>query len=214
MSEEVEEDPRVPRSQQLCADGVTPVVGSSQYALLSYWEARFAAEAHKEWLCDFAALRCALLPLLLGARGGGRDARILIVGNGNSELAAELSDAGFSRVVASDFSAAAVARMRARHAASHPRVRYLQADMLDLAAAGLARASFDCVVDKAAMDAVLADGGDAWRPRAELLEAARRVCSSVAHVLAPGGVFVQLSFSQPHFRRRFLLQRCGGQGAL
>ena len=192
-----------PRSSQLSSDGVTPVVGSSLYATREYWEARFEHEEAKEWLCGLAELAPALLPLLRGLRGGAP--RLLLVGCGNSALAADLSDAGFAHVVASDFSATVVARMRARHARSHPAVRWVEADMTALDSA-FARGSFDAVIDKAAMDAILADGGDRWQPRAELLAAARRVCAGVAHVLAPGGLFAQVSFSQPHFRRRFLLQ--------
>ena len=54
------------------------------------------------------------------------------------------------------------------------------------------------------MDAVLADGADKWEAPEDCLAAARAVCEGVAAALAPGGVFLQLTFSQPHFRRKYL----------
>lgn len=60
---------------------------------------------------------------------------------------------------------------------------------------------FDAVVDKAVMDALLAVKGDTWDPPLELLEIARTVCEGTVRALKPGGVFLQISFAQPHFRR-------------
>ena len=75
-------------------------------------------------------------------------------------------------------------------------------DMLDLAA--LPDGSFDAVVDKAAMDALMCDEGSVWDPDPRTREDARRMCHATSRVLRPGGVFVQISFAQPHFRRRYL----------
>lgn len=65
-------------------------------------------------------------------------------------------------------------------------------------------ASFDVVIDKAGMDAILAGRGDSWEQPDDLLVIAREVCASVFRVLKPGGVFLQVSFSQPHFRRPYI----------
>lgn len=58
---------------------------------------------------------------------------------------------------------------------------------------------------QAAMDALMVDKGDPWNPDPATVNRAHRMCSEVSRVLAPGGVFVQLSFEQAHFRRKFLL---------
>lgn len=55
------------------------------------------------------------------------------------------------------------------------------------------------------MDALLVDKGDPWNPDLATVQQAHRMCSEVSRVLSPGGVFVQLSFEQAHFRRKFLL---------
>ena len=55
------------------------------------------------------------------------------------------------------------------------------------------------------MDALMVDKGDPWNPDPGTIERAHRMCSEVSRVLAPGGVFVQLSFEQEHFRKKLLL---------
>ena len=78
-----------PRSEQLLADGATPLVGSHLYTRRDYWDARFETEDAKEWLCAFKDIRGLLEELL----PEDRDAKILLVGCGNSELGADLARA-------------------------------------------------------------------------------------------------------------------------
>ena len=180
------------------AGSFVPRSGSAAYASKSYWDWRFATESEKEWLAGYRDVRDLI------RRYVARDAAVLLVGCGNSRLAQDMADDGYTCVTASDYSATVVDAMRARAAATHAGVRWVTADMLALRDAFPA-ASFDAVIDKAAMDAVLADGGDAWDPPAYLLAAGAAVSAGVAAVLRPGGVFLQLSFSQPHFRRQFIV---------
>lgn len=55
------------------------------------------------------------------------------------------------------------------------------------------------------MDALMVDKGDPWNPDPATIESSHKMCTEVSRVLVPGGVFVQLSFEQVHFRRKFLL---------
>ena len=190
-----------PRSEQLLADGATPLVGSHLYTRRDYWDARFETEDVKEWLCAFKDIRGLLEELL----PEDRDAKILLVGCGNSELGADLArELGCTNVIASDYSETCVARMAKKHAAVAG-LRYAYADMLDLGAT-FAAGAFDVVLDKAGFDAVVADGGgDRWTPTDAAVAAAEKLAASVAHVLRDGGRFLQITFSQPHFRRPLLL---------
>lgn len=52
---------------------------------------------------------------------------------------------------------------------------------------------------------MMVDKGDPWNPEPAAIERSHRMCAEVSRVLVPGGVFVQLSFEQVHFRRKFLL---------
>lgn len=55
------------------------------------------------------------------------------------------------------------------------------------------------------MDALIVDKGDPWNPDAAVIEQCHKMCGEISRVLAPGGVFLQLSFEQDHFRRKLLL---------
>ena len=53
------------------------------------------------------------------------------------------------------------------------------------------------------------DGGDVWDAAGDapqLLAAARAVVDEAHRVLKPGGVYVCITFSQPHFRTQYLRQ--------
>lgn len=55
------------------------------------------------------------------------------------------------------------------------------------------------------MDALMVDKGDPWNPSQETIDQSHQMCSEVSRVLVPGGIFVQLSFEQEHFRKKLLL---------
>ena len=191
------------------ADGITPKHVST-YTKKSYWDARFAVEPQKDWLCRYADLASAL-EAALGGAAAARARRILLVGSGNSSLPADMAAAGFERLLATDVSPVAVAAMRARVGDAGGRLGWAVEDMTALT---LPAASFDAVIDKAALDALLAHGGDVWRAEDEaphLLAVARAVVDEAHRVLAPGGVYVCVTFSQPHFRRQYLRQGAWAQ---
>lgn len=85
-----------------------------------------------------------------------------------------------------------------------PEMKWLEADMTTLRKVFDAD-SFDVVIDKAAMDALMCDEGDVWSPSEAVIEQAAAMCSGITSVLVPKGTFLQISFAQPHFRKRFLL---------
>jgi hypothetical protein len=75
-------------------------------------------------------------------------------------------------------------------------------DMLTLE--GFSDKSFDAVLDKAAMDALMCDEGSPWDPNPGTIQDATAMCTAVSRVLVDGGVLVMISFAQPHFRTRYL----------
>jgi len=197
------------------SDGVTTFIPDSAvaYTQLEYWQARFSREANYEWLAGWPALRAHVRPHLERLRPAA-EARVLLVGNGNSPLAEDLAKDGFRCVAATDYSSEVIVRMAARCAQLPPPaadIKWAVADMRDLR--GFPDGSCDAVLDKAAMDAVLADGGDAWPGQAppHLMETARTIVDAAARVLAPGGVYLQLTFAQPQFRRQYLSQAPAGE---
>jgi hypothetical protein len=183
---------------------------SAHYARRDYWEHRFESESSYEWLCDWASLRGQLLPLFSGS------ARVLVLGNGTSRLPLDIAtEVRGARVLSSDYSSVATANMRKLWSPEYSgdeaaaRVEWCEADMLALEDSEAVRvnAPFDVIIDKGALDAVLADGGDTWAPSAEALASSRTICDGVFNVLAPGGVYAIISFAQPVHRLQHLLQR-------
>jgi hypothetical protein len=76
-------------------------------------------------------------------------------------------------------------------------------DMTDLSC--LEDESFDVVIDKAAMDALMTQEGDVWNPNQKVIDQSRSMCSHVTRILNEGGNHLQISFAQPHFRKKYLL---------
>lgn len=176
-------------------DDTVPRSGSELYTKKAYWDSRFKKEEEKDWLCTYADVRDRVRELVPPA------ARVLLVGCGNSTLASDMAADGYTSIVSSDYSAVVIDRMRAKVGDAGGAIDWQVQDMMSLS---LPDASFDAYFDKAAMDAVLADGGDTWSPPEALLASTDKIMIEAARVLRPGGVYLQLSFGQPHFRRKYL----------
>jgi EEF1A lysine methyltransferase 4 len=184
------------RPEDLEEDGITPRKGSRLYTTREYWEFRFQAEEKKDWLA--ASEVC--IPILL--RVLPERAPVLVVGCGNSSLSEDLAKTRqYDRILSTDFSEHVIERMRARTAD----VEGLEWSFADMSRLGDLGETWASIVDKGAMDAIVADGGDSWSPPPATSERGRSASSSIASVLRPGGLYVQISFGQPHFRRHFLL---------
>ena len=162
-----------------------------------YWEQRFEHEEEYDWLLTLAKLESQLLPHL------HMDDRILIVGCGNSTLSADLYDRGYHHITNIDFSATVIDKMKSLHSVSRPGMVWLEQDMTDLR---FDASTFDVVLDKASMDALMVAEGDVWDPDEDTVRATDRMCQGVSRVLTDHtGRFLQVSFAQPHFRSKYLM---------
>jgi hypothetical protein len=63
--------------------------------------------------------------------------------------------------------------------------------------------TFDIALDKGTLDALLTVKHDPWNPHEELMAQIRIYVSQVSKQIKRGGRFLHITFSQPHFRRRF-----------
>ncbi len=177
-----------------------------KYTQKSYWDERFVGEEHHEWLASYADIKALLAKYLR------KSDRILLVGVGTSKLPLDMAADGYTNLTASDYSDVVVRKQRELYAASHPTVEWVTADMTALEA-DLPGRQFDAVLDKAALDALLADGGDTWEPPASLLAVTKTVCQQTHRVLRDGGVYLMITYSQPHFRLQYMLQPVGDEVA-
>ena len=174
-----------------------PTTNNAVFKEHSYWEERFAEEEEYDWLLSYEQLQTHLIPLIKFTD------KILIVGCGNSRLSAGLYDAGFTSITNIDFSDIVIEKMKLLHGDVRPLMEWIFMDMTDLK---FEERSFDVVIDKASMDALMVDEGDVWHPNSSTINITDRMCLGLSKVLILNtGRFIQLSFAQPHFRTKYLM---------
>ncbi|KAJ7142692.1 S-adenosyl-L-methionine-dependent methyltransferase [Mycena epipterygia] len=163
------------------------------YGTKEYWESEGAFDWFKSYR-DIAPLLRELIPC--------KDARILMLGCGNSMLSQDMYDDGYKNIVNTDYSSVVIEQMRARHLEMEYKNAGLEMDVRDLQ---FADGTFDIVIDKGTMDAMMTANGDVWDPPQQVIDDCTAEVDEVIRTLKNGvGVFVYLTFGQPHFRRRFL----------
>ncbi|CAL5017436.1 unnamed protein product [Urochloa decumbens] len=143
-----------------------------------------------EWYAEWPSLRAPLLALLgsrAAAAEGEADAEILVPACGSSALSEQLYDAGFHRITNVDFSRVVVADMLRRHARARPEMRWR---VMDITSMQFVDGSFDVILDKGGLDALMEPGAGAKLGTKYLNEAKR--------VLKSGGKFVCLTLAESH----------------
>jgi SAM-dependent methyltransferase len=174
---------------------------NSVFKLQDYWEERFAEEESYEWLIKWSQLRNVVLPKL--ERYKKEDCKILIVGCGNSSFSADLYDEGYHNISNIDFSSIVIKKIETVHSEKRNKMKWIEMDMTKMT---FLEESFDIVIDKAAMDALVVDEGDVWNPKEEVVSSVDNMCKCVSEVLRKeNGLFLQISFAQPHFRTKYLI---------
>ena len=127
----------------------------SDFRTKKFWEGFFVAREGKafEWYGDYTTLAS-----LLSTSVPDTNAKVLVPGCGNSELSADLYDAGYEHIVNVDFSETCVREMLMQNVRKRPKMRWLVMDMTDMKA--FQDASFAAVVDKGSLDALMGDAED------------------------------------------------------
>jgi len=161
-----------------------------EYKNVHYWDKRYSAEPYYEWLVSYSHMQH-LVEDTLDRFGTG--ARILQLGCGNSDFAIDLYRSGFRDVTNIDISAVCVANMKAKY----PGLKFLEMDMTRLE---FPAGSFDFVFEKATLDALLVDSHSPWDLGTPGHQLVKQTLREVKRVLSPEGVFLSVTFSQPHLR--------------
>eukprot|EP00250_Pteridium_aquilinum_P008175 c17737_g1_i1 orf=280-2520(-) len=165
-------------------------VKPSDFKELEYWDNFFKMRDGNpfEWygeLPDFAELFAQHCGMANSADGS---LRILIPGCGNSELSARLYDVGFKNIVNIDFSKKVIAEMLKKHMRQRPEMKWRVMDMTDMK---FSDATFDVIIDKGGLDALLGDPGQ------ETTQATRFLLE-VERLIVHGGRYACVTLGQSH----------------
>jgi EEF1A lysine methyltransferase 4 len=189
---------------------------NKEYGTKEYWEHRFATEESFEWLVSYPQVRHQLEPLFLRyctvtegacteppATIDKSQVRILMIGCGNAPFSIHLYDDGYTNIVNIDYSCVVIQNMQQLHQMTRPHMQWRVMDMTQMD--DLQNDSFDIVLDKAAMDAIMTHEHDVWNPNLHVIHNVYRMCSHITRILQPCGTYIQISLTQPHFRIKYLL---------
>ena len=188
--EEEEEKGEVePEPEPNPLDGLTyeddPDLDLPPYAEKSYWEKRYQEDKEVfEWYQEPDVL----LPIckeLVDA-----DKKVLIIGNGNSDLPVVLNQNGFENITAIDFAKPAVVKSRRRNA----EVEGITWKIMDIRKmTRFENGEFQAIVDKATLDCLFYAGEE------DVLTA----MAEISRVLRKRGVYICVSCAPPEERRKF-----------
>ncbi|XP_023366553.1 methyltransferase-like protein 13 isoform X2 [Otolemur garnettii] len=123
---------------------------SKEFGSVDYWEKFFQQRGKKafEWYGTYLEL-CGVLHKYIKPRE-----KVLVIGCGNSELSEQLYDVGYQDIVNIDISEVVIKQMKERNASRRPQMSFLKMDMTQME---FPDASFQVVLDKGTLDAVLTD---------------------------------------------------------
>ncbi|KAH8923113.1 S-adenosyl-L-methionine-dependent methyltransferase [Atractiella rhizophila] len=174
------------------------------YSTREYWDERYSKEssdATYDWFKSYADIKSVFESLLPSKPKA--DMKVLMLGCGNSRLSEEMYLDGYTNIDNIDFSEIVIENMKQRYSNQEWKgMRWIIADIRDLP---FEKKSYDVVVDKGTMDALLCYKGDIWNPPQDVVENVEKEMAEVRRVLKDDGVFIYVSFAQPHFRKRYLL---------
>ncbi|XP_072504730.1 eEF1A lysine and N-terminal methyltransferase isoform X2 [Notamacropus eugenii] len=162
---------------------------SKEFGSVDYWEKFFQQRGKKafEWYGSYLDL-CGVLHKYIKAKD-----KVLVVGCGNSELSEQLYDVGYQDIVNIDISEVVIKQMKERSASRRPQMSFLQMDMTKME---FPDASFQVVLDKGTLDAVLTDEEE------KTLEKVDKMLAEVGRVLQVGGRYLCISLAQAHILKK------------
>ncbi|THH18050.1 hypothetical protein EW146_g2868 [Bondarzewia mesenterica] len=175
---------------------------NEEYGTKEYWDQRYTQEsdgASFDWFKKYDEVA----PFIREAIPD-KNARILMLGCGNSTLSEDMYDDGYKNITNIDYSNVVIEQMKRKHQTTRPEMEWLEMDIRDLK---FEDASFDVAIDKGTMDAMMTAKGDVWDPPQQVIDDCTKEVDEVLRVLRKDeGLFLYLTFGQPHFRRRFLIR--------
>ncbi|KAG8974922.1 hypothetical protein FRC05_006599 [Tulasnella sp. 425] len=172
----------------------TVAATNEEYSTKAYWEKRYASdEGSFDWFKSYADIKDLIHELI-----PQQSSRVLVLGCGNSTLSDDkMWQDGYRNIVNVDYSGLVIEKMKGKYE-GRDGMEWLEMDVRELA---FDDDSFDVAIDKGTMDAMMAVKGDVWNPPPQVVDDCTKEIDEAIRVLRPGGVFIYLTFGQPHFRK-------------
>eukprot|EP01017_Pseudomicrothorax_dubius_P000311 TRINITY_DN0_c1537_g1_i1.p1 TRINITY_DN0_c1537_g1~~TRINITY_DN0_c1537_g1_i1.p1 ORF type:complete len:223 (+),score=60.38 TRINITY_DN0_c1537_g1_i1:46-714(+) len=160
----------------------------TQYGRPEYWEKRYTNDPEPfDWYQRYSGVKDIVTQYITA------ESKILNVGAGNSRMSEEMYDDGYQNIVNIDVSQIVTKAMQEKYKDKGPNFKYLCMDARNM---DFGDGSFDCVVDKGTLDAVLCGEMSTTN--------AHKMLSEVHRILTPKGVYICISYGQPDHRLPYL----------
>ncbi|XP_046883105.1 EEF1A lysine methyltransferase 4 [Hypomesus transpacificus] len=140
---------------------------NSRYKDVDYWDERYLTEKSFEWFGDFSKFQHIFENLVRK-----KDA-ILVLGCGNSAMSVDMHTAGYHSICNIDYSSVCIHTMSTRHA-DCAGMSWLHMDARQLS---FPDGSFDVVLEKGTLDAMLVEEKDPWEVSSDAACLIHRVLS-------------------------------------
>ncbi|KAF2272335.1 S-adenosyl-L-methionine-dependent methyltransferase [Westerdykella ornata] len=170
----------------------------------SYWDKRYQnsdKDSTFEWFKSFQNLQPFFSTHLPPPTNHGKCPRILHLGCGNSALPIDLHSKGYQNQVCVDFSTVVINDMTNRFS-DRSGIDWKVADVRCMT--HVEAGDFDVAIDKGTLDAMIS--GSLWDPPAHVRDNIKKYIDAVVRVLKTGGVFLYITYRQPHFMKPLLLR--------
>lgn len=131
---------------------------NASYKLQEYWDRRYTKEDNFEWCKSYDDFK-----ELIHKHVKTGD-RILMLGCGNSTLSEDMYYDGYRNIVNIDFSPVVIENMK-RKCKDLVEMEWM---VMDIARMTFPESSFDVVIEKATLDALLVEETDSWNPSEEI----------------------------------------------
>ncbi len=166
---------------------------NGKYASVEYWNDRYKTEREYDWLGDYNRFKH-----LINKYVDNKQAKILMVGCGNSTLSQSMFLDGYTNIISTDISEVCIQNQKL----ALPHLQWEVADITNLHQ--FKDGQFDAVIEKATLDALLVEEKSPWHPSDEAKSMMDSSLSEISRVLkSKQGIFLSLTFAQPHFREPF-----------
>ncbi|CAL1579763.1 unnamed protein product [Knipowitschia caucasica] len=165
---------------------------NSRYKDVDYWDERYTTEQCYDWLGGFSKFQH-----LIGKHVKKEDS-ILVLGCGNSTMSGDMYSAGYHSITNIDYSTVCIDAMSSRYSGCSG-MTWLQMDVRQLS---FPDNSFDIVLEKATLDALMVEEKSPWSMSLETATLIHQALTEISRCLKPGGLFISITFSNPFFRKR------------